>query len=533
MSSSTRHDSSEVHSAYSNQATNRVFYENLESIFVSHSSKSSSVEAVLRRAWRPEASGSLESHVQQQGSEQSSLPTSANITALSSKEEVERYVSHNEGFIALFIKQRNSFAPLSVSFKLFEAICNEVDISLRFRDFVLHLGDKESEVEIAPPPAWLKPGYVDKKNVPVSLELMCGIRFVELHGREGAPEPSSQWSLRQCAVYCRQDRQKQKTSWMFVSVSIAARQTLLQHWSATGDSAHSSPLEVLRILYGAAICNWRPYLISLTAEVDQNAVNFLGTSLDGDGPVQAIGYKDRQALVVLENKILAARLAARATRDDLAFLQEEFGLLGLALSPSTNVELRECNAAVAYFVRDLSTNLLRLEQLLARLQSMMKLVSSFLDLSNGTALQELSRASRYENETMRRLNERMTELAEKNSEDSATVAVLTTLTLIYLPITVVSNFFSTSFVGTSTSNRIYVTQDWWILFVTAIPLTVLTLYVWRVWSKIKASKIYPSWWPRSHFPDRQGDSSTKSAPSSRPDHVAPMFQTRPSWGQSP
>jgi hypothetical protein len=291
------------------------------------------------------------------------------------------------------------------------------------------------------------------------------------------------------------------------------------------------------------VCNWRPYLVSLTAEVDQHAAKFLGTSLDGEGPVQAIGYNDRQALLVLENKILAARLAVRATRDDLVLFQGAFDLIGLPFSPSTNVELRECNAALAYFVRDLDTNFMRLEQLLSRLQSMTKLVSSFLDLSNGTALQELSKASRYESETMRRLNERMTELAEKNSEDSATVTVLTILTLIYLPITVVSNFFSTSFVGTqNTSNRIFVTQDWWILFVTAIPLTILTLYVWWVWSRIKASKTYPFWWPRSQVPDRQVDSRARFSPSFQPDHEASMCQAisrgtglqgRHSWGQTP
>lgn len=549
MTANPSSDSSWSSSVYANHSTDQVFNDKLESIFVGNSSNSSRVEAFVRRGWPSAVSDDKESKLWQQGStknalaaERNSIHARPNIALFTSEEEVEQYVKYNQGFGALFIKQRNSFSPLSVSPRLFEAIRSQINISSRFADFILHLGEKESEIEIAPPPAWLKSGYLEATTVPVSLELMCGIRFVELNDRNDAQEPSSQWSLRQCAVYYRQDMRKQMLSWVLVSISPVARQDLLQHWSSRENPVHSSLLEGLRILYGAAVCNWRPYLVSLTTEVDQHAAKFLGTSLDGEGPVQAIGYNDRQALLVLENKILAAGLAVRATRNDLALLQREFNIIRLPFSPSTNIELGECETTLDYFVRDLDTNFMRLEQLLSKLQSMTKLVSSFLDLSNGTALQQISTASRYESETMRKLNERMAELAEKSSQDSATVTVLTTLTLIYLPITVVSNFFSTSFVGTQdTSNRIYITQDWWILFVTAIPLTVLTLYVWWVWSRIKASRTYPSWWPRSRIPDREVGLKATASRSFPPDHEVSMCQTaqqethlpgRYSWGQS-
>lgn len=58
-------------------------------------------------------------------------------------------------------------------------------------------------------------------------------------------------------------------------------------------------------------------------------------------------------------------------------------------------------------------------------------LSSLLDLGNGYALKVLAEEARKENTTMRKLT-------EKSTRDAAAVKVLTIITLIYLPVTVVS-----------------------------------------------------------------------------------------------
>ena len=58
-------------------------------------------------------------------------------------------------------------------------------------------------------------------------------------------------------------------------------------------------------------------------------------------------------------------------------------------------------------------------------------LSSLLDLGNGNSLKELAEEARRENTTMRRLT-------EKSTQDAAAVKVLTMITLVYLPATVVS-----------------------------------------------------------------------------------------------
>lgn len=58
-------------------------------------------------------------------------------------------------------------------------------------------------------------------------------------------------------------------------------------------------------------------------------------------------------------------------------------------------------------------------------------LSSLLELGNGHSLRQLAEESRQENLTMRNLT-------EKSTQDGAAVKVLTMITLVYLPATVVS-----------------------------------------------------------------------------------------------
>lgn len=149
-------------------------------------------------------------------------------------------------------------------------------------------------------------------------------------------------------------------------------------------------------------------------------------------------------------------------------------------------------------LKELDTLILRVDPLRARLQGITSLVSSFLEPNNGFALQSLAKDSGRENEEMRKLSERMHALTEKGTQDAAAIKVLTILTLIYLPATVVSNFFSTSFVNLQTSpgmsNHVVVSSDWWIFVAASVPLTLFTLYTWWVWTRIKAYNRYPLWW---------------------------------------
>ncbi|EXJ93445.1 hypothetical protein A1O1_01837 [Capronia coronata CBS 617.96] len=142
-------------------------------------------------------------------------------------------------------------------------------------------------------------------------------------------------------------------------------------------------------------------------------------------------------------------------------------------------------------VQNLRHHEAQVKTLQRKVRSASELVSRFLDLSNSTALKNLALASARENAVMH-------ELTKKTTQDAATVKILTVLTLIYLPATVISNFFSTSFVNSVTrpdgSTFLVVASNWWILFAAALPLTGITIYVWKFYVHKEISGQYPAWW---------------------------------------
>lgn len=62
------------------------------------------------------------------------------------------------------------------------------------------------------------------------------------------------------------------------------------------------------------------------------------------------------------------------------------------------------------------------------------------------------------------------------------------------------NFFSTSFVDTNTSpgssRKLIVLANWWIFVVISVPLTIVTLYIWWVFTGLQATGKYPRWLER-------------------------------------
>lgn len=79
----------------------------------------------------------------------------------------------------------------------------------------------------------------------------------------------------------------------------------------------------------------------------------------------------------------------------------------------------------------------------------------------------------------------MQSIAEKNRRDSSSMRVLTIITMIYLPCTIVSNFYSTQFVNQvevdDGSTRMSYAQNAWVFFAISIPLTIFTFLVWYSW----------------------------------------------------
>jgi hypothetical protein len=96
------------------------------------------------------------------------------------------------------------------------------------------------------------------------------LRYVELNhrGNEAAP-----WSLRQSAFYHRFEKETSTSSWVYVALSLRAQTRVDAYLKANGNLSVFNPFEVHLLLVDTAMANWRPYLVYLAAQTN-NQVSY-------------------------------------------------------------------------------------------------------------------------------------------------------------------------------------------------------------------------------------------------------------------
>jgi Mg2+ and Co2+ transporter CorA len=397
---------------------------------------------------------------------------------INSAGDLESYLGSAPCFRAFFIKQSgSSYSPLSITYNLFENLLLQANISAQYRDYILYFGERDRDAEIVPPVSRLRAlssPSVGQARESHDYECMYGLRFMELNGRDDPNQPTYKWSFRQSAIYCKICTNPQEATWVFTSPQAAVQCQLDQYIHRSADVGTSNSFEIHLLLFDNAIANWRYFLVDLAAETDQHSALLLGTSPDNPGPISLADCGRRQELMVLDEKMLNTLIILRSTIDTLRCLNDHY-----RSCQDQTYGLGCATLGVAFYerLRELEMLVLRVEGLQSKLQNITALLSSFLDLNNGFAIQKLT---------------------EKGSQDTVAMKVLTILTLIYLPATVVSNFFSTCFVRTESpagkAAHIVVSGDWWIFVAASLPLTMLTFYIWLVWTRIQAHGDYPLWW---------------------------------------
>jgi hypothetical protein len=424
--------------------------------------------------------------------------TSVHLVALTSSEHLSDYIRDTSKCRTFFIRQTHSWGPLLISSELFSQLMVKARVPPRLKSFILFFGTRERESEIAPPALRFMRLPAAEATLEGSHECTYGVRFVERNRRQNIEAGLRAWSLRQCAVSCRYTPEQDGASWAFITISTDMQQRL-NVAALAGDFRHDTdPFEVHQLILDSAISSWRHYLIDLAEETDTQYARILGTSPNDKGPVSLHQSGRRHDLLMLDEKLLNSMLAISATMDTSSALSSSWESLVRHWQAPDADYLGLMRASFDYHQRSLGLLATEITHLRTKLAGITDLLSGFLDLSSGYSLQRLALESGKENEEMRRLTDRMHTLAEKSTQDAAAVKVLTIITLIYLPVTVVSNFFSTSFVSATTSasgaGNITVTGDWWILLAASVPLTVLTIYIWLVWTRMQASPRRQAWW---------------------------------------
>ncbi|KAJ4357070.1 hypothetical protein N0V95_002808 [Ascochyta clinopodiicola] len=128
-----------------------------------------------------------------------------------------------------------------------------------------------------------------------------------------------------------------------------------------------------------------------------------------------------------------------------------------------------------------------------RLASLDKRMANIIQLSFHLVTQGDSRTMQSENQSMK------------------TIAVMT---LIFMPLSTVAGIFGTQFIRLDEDApfRIHVSQDFWLLWVIAAPLTVTVVLIWRVWYHDARGRLTDELPPRGKEPNDASGADNSAAP---------------------
>jgi Mg2+ and Co2+ transporter CorA len=165
-----------------------------------------------------------------------------------------------------------------------------------------------------------------------------------------------------------------------------------------------------------------------------------------------------------------------STVDTTSSLEEKYYIFHLGLDAVTQSRIGADPIAFAFHetLKELKHLRQKLENLNRSIEATVQFASSLLDLQNGQSLRALAEEARQEGKVMHCLT-------EKATQDAAAVKVITVITMIYLPLTVVANFFSTVFVTRAAdgpTGPVQLADNWWVLAAVGLPLTALTFFMW-------------------------------------------------------
>lgn len=296
------------------------------------------------------------------------------------------------------------------------------------------------------------------------------------------------WSLRQFAL-C-QKHQTLGLSWILVGAYPRPEDCFNEYAKGTAVKERN-PFELHVIFIDVAIASWRPYLIHLEELWIEFSDKASLTTMESKQPlrnhyrVQAQDYTD---LKELEDHVTNVTLCLDSTLDTLTALLNFYqkyrpGNEGSPHKAASSSDL--VSFALQQHQRHVIYSRKKAEALLAKSRNTRKLILSLLDHMAWNSLdqqilvlQNLEQQGQEENGIIR-------QLMEKSSQDSASVRILTILTLVYLPCTAVSSFYSTQFVDQiqvdSGYNLVYA-QNASPFFAISVPLTLFTITLWYTWA---------------------------------------------------
>ncbi|KAH0271667.1 hypothetical protein KCU91_g7229, partial [Aureobasidium melanogenum] len=292
----------------------------------------------------------------------------------------------------------------------------------------------------------------------------------------------SRWSIRQAAISHQFDVVQGTALWIVTK----GRDDLLKRFDefAKSSAAHSydtlehsfeNSLEVHLIFCRWSAEDWRQYIDWLEDDLEFNTDLALYGSQELKATRETYESRDMQEIQVRKEKTSQAKMLLESNADVMVALRAYY----VKLLDNEDFPVRtECRKTIQNFSADVESNIIWIKMQVRRLDLLAEIISDRKDLV----------AQHFQNQVAER-----TEHLNHNLEKEAIVMrIITIVTLVYLPATFVSTFFSTDVVhyqasgdsGSETSYSHLAMMRW--LQVT-LPLTFVTIL--GAWMAFKTATI--------------------------------------------
>ncbi|KAF8246074.1 hypothetical protein K440DRAFT_685745 [Wilcoxina mikolae CBS 423.85] len=307
------------------------------------------------------------------------------------------------------------------------------------------------------------------------------LRYPEQNGRDY----SQKWSIRRTGVYHHFDPNTKSSVFIFLHPVRGARtQARIKELCSSPKSLKSTqahPLRLHLLLLSSYIDNWRWYLRDYGYELMGKEERALTIDIQ-DPDDYTLSFEALLSLRHFEAEVTPIASMLTATLPTLHSLESLNETL-LSVRAVNKGDYTQVCGRLTIHVSRVKGYIISVAGLQRRTRSAIKLLADALDLKNqGTSA---------------KINERILALTKETVDDSATVRVVTLVTLIYLPASFIAtvlgmNLFSFGQpLPDGKGPHFTVSKQFWIYIALSIPLTAFTVGYWLLvshWQKVKRTK---------------------------------------------
>ncbi|KAF8244930.1 hypothetical protein K440DRAFT_557560, partial [Wilcoxina mikolae CBS 423.85] len=298
------------------------------------------------------------------------------------------------------------------------------------------------------------------------------LRYVEKNGRSWNSNP---WSIRRTGVYHRYCPDTQSNVFIFLHPK---EQTKLQeriHSLCTQDESSmpwANPMRLHLLLLSSYLDNWRWYLSDLGRDFLKTQNTALTIDIR-DTDDYTLSFETMLALRNLESKVTPLSTVFGGTLPTIRSLQALNNMLHHEQGFNEKDHSQIANRLSIYESR-LEGYIISTAALQDRIRILTDQLADALNLKN--------------QETAASVNGHMLMLTRDTVDDSATVRVVTLVTLIYLPASFVATVLGMNLFNFSGTNndgkgpRFTISKQFWIYIALSVPLTCFTVGYWFLMS---------------------------------------------------